>query len=103
MSEESPHVNNTDSDGKLEMSDGTVMWFLNGNYHRIGGPAFISKDGKEKYYMNGRLHRSDGPAMLDHYNEPIWAFAGERLSFNEWIKYSTLSEVEKAELVLLYG
>jgi len=44
-----------------------------GEYHREGGPAFISyyKDGSvecEVYWLNGGRHRTDGPAAIS-YNE----------------------------------
>jgi hypothetical protein len=38
-------------------------WWLNGQLHRIDGPAF--EDNNEKrWYTEGKLHRLDGPAII---------------------------------------
>jgi len=48
-------------------------WNLNGQYHRIDGPAYQLwqvVDGvvfltRERWYLNGRPHRTDGPALRE--------------------------------------
>lgn len=40
----------------------TKHYYLNSQYHRIDGPAFINKDVRS-WYLHGLLHRLDGPAQ----------------------------------------
>jgi hypothetical protein len=46
---------------KIVHSDCTE-WKLNGNRHRLDGPAIEHKNGTKLWYVNGHLHRLDGPA-----------------------------------------
>jgi hypothetical protein len=44
-------------------------WFLDGDLHRIDGPARIwyNDNGllkREEWFLDGRLHRMDGPAAI---------------------------------------
>ena len=39
-----------------------TYYYLNGEFHRIDGPAFEGVDGSKCWYQNGLLHRTDGPA-----------------------------------------
>ena len=41
---------------------GTKRWYLNGNRHRVDGPAVEYADGDKYWYLNGQRHRVDGPA-----------------------------------------
>jgi hypothetical protein len=36
------------------MSNGTKVWFLNGNMHRIDGPAFESFNGDKGWFLSGK-------------------------------------------------
>ena len=40
------------------------QWYVNGNLHRIGGPAIIYETGRQEWYINGKRHREDGPARM---------------------------------------
>ena len=44
---------------------GTKSCSLDGQYHRINGPAVEWNDGSSFWYKRGKLHRLDGPAI--HY------------------------------------
>ena len=44
--------------------DGTQEWRVNGQYHRLDGPARIWTDGTQEWGVNGQLHRLDGPARI---------------------------------------
>ena len=50
----------------------TIVYFLNGEYHREDGPAFIYDNGDICWYLNGKLHRTDGPAVECHGNKEWW-------------------------------
>lgn len=41
-----------------------------GEYHRLDGPAFVTKDGCEFWYVDGKKHREDGPASI--YKNGSW-------------------------------
>ena len=41
---------------------GRQDWYIHGTRHRVGGPAFISKD-FEGWQQNSKYHREDGPAF----------------------------------------
>jgi hypothetical protein len=51
---------------------GTLRWYQNGKWHRVDGPAYISKDGNQIWYQNGKYHRVDGPAVIDEYGNWAW-------------------------------
>jgi len=42
---------------------GTKYWFLNGQLHRVNGPAVEWADGTKWWSLNGQFHRVDGPAI----------------------------------------
>jgi hypothetical protein len=37
---------------------------VEGERHRIGGPAIIDLDGTQEYWVNDKLHRIGGPAVI---------------------------------------
>ena len=43
--------------------DGTKRWVLNGEPHRVNGPAIEFANGTKHWYLNGERHRIDGPAI----------------------------------------
>ncbi len=49
--------------GIAEYSDRTKKWYLNGQWHRIDGPAVERSDGEKQWFLNGQWHRVDGPAI----------------------------------------
>ena len=56
---------------EVVINDDSILYFLNGKFHRIGGPAVIRyyNDGPvcyKEYYLNGKLHRIDGPAVIGY-------------------------------------
>ena len=53
-------------------SNGSKFWYLNGEYHRLDGPACEYSDGTKVWYMNGKLHREDGPAMEKADGSKYW-------------------------------
>lgn len=47
----------------FSMEGGNKVYRLNGEYHRVDGPAIIHPDGGEEWYFDGHRHRTDGPAV----------------------------------------
>ena len=44
-------------------SNGRKEWWVNGQRHRIDGPAIEGADGSKEWWLNDKLHRTDGPAV----------------------------------------
>jgi hypothetical protein len=55
-----------------EYPSGNKYWFLDGNIHRIDGPAIESFDGKKEWWVNNKRHRIDGPAILWLNGDKFW-------------------------------
>lgn len=49
--------------GIVELGSGTKYWYLNGNYHRLDGPAMEGWNGTKVWFFEGKRHRIDGPAI----------------------------------------
>ena len=47
----------------IEGSDGYKAWWIEGQRHREDGPAVEWSDGHKEWWVNGQLHRIDGPAV----------------------------------------
>jgi hypothetical protein len=43
---------------------GEEVWYKNGKLHRINGPSYKRKDGRKEWHINDKLHRLDGPAII---------------------------------------
>ena len=44
--------------------DGTQEWWVNGQRHRLDGPAYIGAAGTQEWWVNGQRHRPVGPAVI---------------------------------------
>jgi hypothetical protein len=43
--------------------NGDKRWYLNGELHRVDGPAIERADGTKEWWLNDKRHRVDGPAI----------------------------------------
>ena len=79
----------------FEYSDGSKLWYINGERHCEDGPAIEDADGTKAWYINGELHREDGPAVeeVDGFKE--WYIDGKRLTEDEF------NDRNKVELTLV--
>ena len=50
--------------------------YLNGQLHRIDGPAVESVDGDKEWWLNDQLHRIDGPAVESADGDKEWWLNG---------------------------
>ena len=68
----------------VEYSDGSKLWYINGERHCEDGPAIEDADGTKAWYINGELHREDGPAVeeVDGFKE--WYIDGKSLTEDEF-------------------
>ncbi len=46
-------------------ADGTQEWWVEGKRHRLDGPAVVRADGTQEWWVEGKRHRLDGPAYID--------------------------------------
>jgi len=65
---------------------GTKLWYLNGKYHRVDGPAVEDADGSKHWYLNGKQHRVDGPAWEGANGSKGWWLNGVHCTETEWEK-----------------
>jgi hypothetical protein len=47
--------------GIVELTDGEKQWFLNGECHRVDGPAYEDADGHKEWYLNDNIVYILGP------------------------------------------
>ena len=69
---------------------GTKRWLLNGEKHRVDGPAIEYTDGSKTWYLNNKLHRVDGPAVEWKDGSKGW-YLNDKYFINqeEWFKALT--------------
>ena len=70
--------------------NGNKEWWVDGNLHRVDGPAVEWANGSKWWYINGKLHRVDGPAVEWADGNKWWYFNGEKLSEIQHGKYIQL-------------
>jgi hypothetical protein len=91
-------------DGRFEDEEGHVFWTLNGQRHRIGGPAVDWYDSADWWMQYGELHRTDGPAAYGPYTANKWCLRGVHYTFEQWLEVNTeLSAEDKVIMKLKYG
>ena len=80
----------------------TKRWVMNGQHHRLDGPAIEYLNGEKHWYVYGSLHRLDGPAIEYPNKSDQWYFRGLRVTdiITLWAKENNidldnLSEVDK--------
>jgi hypothetical protein len=66
----------------IEYANGDKEWYQHDKLHRIGGPAAERADGTKEWWENDLAHRMYGPAIeyADGFKE--WWFKGERINCN---------------------
>ena len=45
----------TDFTGIVEYPNGSKLWYRNGKYHRVDGPAVENADGTKQWWLNDKL------------------------------------------------
>jgi hypothetical protein len=54
-----------------------TIWYLNGNLHRVDGPAVEFANGDKEWYLNGKRHRVDEPSIEYANGDKIWCLNEE--------------------------
>jgi hypothetical protein len=88
--------------GLIIDKDGTKEWFLNGERHRVDGPAIEWVDGHKEWCFNGELHRVDGSAIECADGTKGWFLNGKLVyskDMNKLSQYDNLSESFKKSII----
>jgi hypothetical protein len=85
-----------------EYADGTKSWWLNDQRHRVDGPAYEYPTGDKEWWLNDQRHRVDGPALewTDGYKS--WYLNGQLVyskDNNNLHKYHNLSNPFKLSII----
>jgi hypothetical protein len=88
--------------GLIIDENGHKEWWLNGERHRVGGPAIECSNGDKEWWLNGELHRVDGPAIEWVDGSKSW-FITDQLVYsknvNKLSQYDNLSETFKKSII----
>lgn len=74
----------------VEYNNGALKWFKNGHCHREDGPAVIWENGDKEWWIDGRRHREDGPAVEYINGHKEW-----------WLNGSVINRTDPKFLILL--
>ena len=85
----------------VEYADGTKSWYLDGRLHRADGPAIESEDGTKFWYLNDRPHRVDGPAVEWAGGTKSWYLNGVNVTEEEVM--NPVKQLIVAEIEVLLG
>ena len=58
-------------------ANGDQEWNVNGQRHRLDGPAYIGANGDQEWHVNGQLHRLDGAADIWASGSQAWYVNGQ--------------------------
>ena len=66
--------------GIVENINDDKFWYLNGELHRVDGPAIEFANGSKYWYLDGKRHRIDGPAVDWANGYKQYCINGERVT-----------------------
>jgi hypothetical protein len=64
---------------------GNKFWYLNGELHRVDGPAIEFADGTKHWYLNDKRHRVDGPAIEYADGSKLWYLNGKQILEKDFV------------------
>jgi hypothetical protein len=85
----------------IEWANGSKEWCLNDKSHRIDGPAIEYCDGSKIWCLNGHYHRIDGPAIEWADGVKGWWLNGYFYSFQKYLKNLKKLGKSDAEIMLI--
>ena len=77
----------------VEYLDGYKEWYANGKRHRLDGPAIEWSDGHKEWWVNGKLHRLDGPAVEYSDGRRRYFLEGKEMTQDEYIMVQFLKGI----------
>ena len=90
-------------------ADGTQSWTVDGELHRIDGPALIHADGSECWYQYGERHRLDGPAIIRSNGYQFWFINGNEITedVENWLETNNITypftKEEQVQFILTFS
>lgn len=82
---------------------GEIRYYVNGEYHREDGPAYIGIDGEEEWCLNNKTHRTDGPAITWSDGTVRWVVNNKKCNTRaEYKEAANLTDEDILALVLKY-
>ena len=76
---------------------GVERWFLNGQRHRLDGPAIKDIHNNESWYIDDKLHRIGGAALSNNKGEKQYYCYGKSYSK---IKHDLLCDIMKLKGII---
>ena len=83
--------------------EGIKFWYLDNKLFRRDGPSIESPDGSQYWVDGDNLHRTDGPAVEHANGAKIFYLNNREMTFEQWMKQTTISKERKVELALIYS
>ena len=85
----------------VERANGSKEWWLNGQRHRVDGPAIEWKSGTKEWWLNDKRHRVDGPAIewMDGLKE--WWLNNVIMSYDKFVLQTNREEFREVVIALL--
>lgn len=87
----------------VEYAAGGSQWWLNDQLHRADGPAIVSDDGTRDWFVNGRRHRINGPAIERPNGIHEWWICGRWVPPTEIAAFEACPIAERELIADLYG
>lgn len=63
----------------------SVAYYIYGEPHRVGGPAYVNNAGTITWICNGKYHRVDGPAIELANGKKFWYINGDEYTYLEFL------------------
>ena len=89
----------------ITINNNMKFWKLNGQYHRLDGPACEWNNGDKTWWINGQRHREDGPAIERANGTKEWWLDGKRQqSKAHWlIEKFEMNKISGPSLIMASG
>ena len=84
----------------VERPNGSEEWWLNDRRHRENGPAVIEATGTTSWYLDGKLHREDGPAVEYADGSKCWYLDGKFFGCKQPKNWKELVRMSRVELIM---
>ena len=76
-----------------QLPNGHREWRLNGEFHRLDGPAIEFANGSKSWFLNGIRHREDGPAIEYADGHKEWLLNGKEYTEEEYVMIQFMNGV----------
>lgn len=84
----------------LIFPDGSYEWRIDGELHRLDGPA-VHRIDQDQWWVNGSRHRLDGPAIEDRIKpqHSTWWICGNNIKTYQ--HYQLITKCSNTEIIML--